>query len=382
MAKTGYLITIYQDINPSSPTYNQLKEEKVYDETACPVSPSTPGNYENQYLTIESLEDSNTIEFGGADGLQKTIQVSKDGGTTWISKTSPNKWKTITLATLNTGDKLLIKGTNTAYSDVNQFNAIIGRKQFIIYGNIMSLISGDNFANNKTLTANYAFRSLFGDTYNYKTLISAENLVLPATTLADGCYSFMFQNCESLTTAPTLPATTLASECYYKMFEGCESLTTAPTLPATTLADSCYNGMFYECTNLTTAPALPVTTLATECYQYMFYGCISLTTAPELPATTLADGCYQYMFGGCTNLKTAPELPATKLADRCYGGMFYKCTKLRYIKCLATDISPKDCTYIWVYKVPNTGTFVKAASMSTWTTGDNGIPKGWTVINE
>ena len=88
------------------------------------------------------------------------------------------------------------------------------------------------------------------------------------------------------------------------------------------------------------------------------------------------------MFGGCTNLKNAPELPATKLADRCYGGMFYKCTKLIYIKCLATDISPKDCTYIWVYKVANTGTFVKAASMPTWTTGDNGIPKGWTVINE
>ena len=382
MAKTGYLITIYQDINPSSPTYNQLKEEKVYDETACPVTPSTPGGYENQYLTIESLEDSNTIEFGGADGLQKTIQVSKDGGTTWISKTSPNKWKTITLATLNTGDKLLIKGTNTAYSDVNQFNAIIGRKQFIIYGNIMSLISGDNFANNKTLTANYAFRSLFGDTNNYKTLISAENLVLPATTLTKGCYSFMFQDCESLTTAPTLPATTLVSECYYKMFEGCKSLTTAPVLPATTLADGCYNGMFYECTNLTTAPALPVTTLATECYQYMFYGCIRLVNAPTLPATTLTDGCYQYMFGGCTNLKNAPELPATKLADRCYGGMFYKCTKLRYIKCLATNISPKDCTYIWVYKVANTGTFVKAASMSTWTTGDNGIPKGWTVINE
>ena len=382
MTKTGYLITIYQDINPSSPTYNQLKEEKVYDETACPVTTPTPGDYEKQYLTIESLEDSNTIEFGGADGLQKTIQVSKDGGTTWISKTSPNKWKTITLATLNTGDKLLIKGTNTAYSDVNQFNAIIGRKQFIIYGNIMSLISGDNFANNKTLTANYAFRSLFGSTYNYKTLISAENLVLPATTLTKGCYSFMFQDCESLETAPTLPATTLASECYYKMFEGCIRLVNAPTLPATTLADSCYNGMFYECTNLTTAPALPVTTLATECYQYMFYGCIRLVNAPTLPATTLATGCYECMFEGCTNLKNAPELPATKLADRCYGGMFYKCTKLNYIKCLATNISPKDCTYIWVYKVANIGTFVKAASITSWTRGDNGIPKGWTVINE
>ena len=350
--------------------------------TDCGYVPPTPVDYENQYLTIESLEDSNKIEFGGADGLQKTIQVSKDGGTTWISKTSPNKWKTITLATLNTGDKLLIKGTNTAYSDVNQNNTIIGRKKFIIYGNIMSLISGDNFVDNKTLTANYTFCSLFGSTYNYETLISAENLVLPATTLTDRCYGFMFQDCESLVNAPTLPATTLADGCYYKMFEGCTSLETAPELPATTLASDCYNGMFYECTKLTTAPALPVTTLASNCYQYMFYGCLRLVNAPTLPATTLANNCYEYMFYGCTNLTTAPVLPATTLSEYCYSAMFYKCTKLNYIKCLATDISATGCTDSWVYKVANTGTFVKAASMTSWTTGDNGIPTGWTVVTE
>lgn len=29
----------------------------------------------------------------------------------------------------------------------------------------------------------------------------------------------------------------------------------------------------------------------------------------------------------------------------------------------------------------STGTFVKAASMNDWTTGENGIPEGWTVEN-
>ena len=29
----------------------------------------------------------------------------------------------------------------------------------------------------------------------------------------------------------------------------------------------------------------------------------------------------------------------------------------------------------------STGTFVKAASMSGWTTGVDGIPRGWTVVN-
>ena len=86
------------------------------------------------------------------------------------------------------------------------------------------------------------------------------------------------------------------------MFYNCSSLTTAPALPATTLANYCYQYMFRGCTSLTTAPALPATTLANYCYAYMFYNCSSLTTAPALPATTLANYCYQYMFSGCRAL--------------------------------------------------------------------------------
>ena len=38
MARTGYLVIIYQDINPSSPTYNQTREERTQDEENCPSS--------------------------------------------------------------------------------------------------------------------------------------------------------------------------------------------------------------------------------------------------------------------------------------------------------------------------------------------------------
>ena len=100
-----------------------------------------------------------------------------------------------------------------------------------------------------------------------------------------------------------------------------------------------------------------------------------------LPATTLASGCYNNMFRDCTSLTTAPELPATKLADRCYQYMFSGCRSLNYIKCLATDISALRCTSNWVSNVASTGTFVKAASMTSWTTGTSGIPTGWTVQN-
>ena len=85
------------------------------------------------------------------------------------------------------------------------------------------------------------------------------------------------------------------------------------------------------------------------------------------------------MFSGCTSLVNAPTLPATTLVLFCYGGMFQGCTSLNYIKCLATDIPDNRCTQEWVRGVASTGTFVKNASMASWTTGTSGIPTGWTV---
>ena len=111
---------------------------------------------------------------------------------------------------------------------------------------------------------------------------------------------------------------TLTDYAFYKLFNNCESLTQAPTLPATTLSTGCYWSMFQRCTSLTTAPELPATTLAPRCYNYMFYICTSLTTAPELPATTLTLRCYTGMFSSCTSLTTAPALPSTALAEYCY----------------------------------------------------------------
>lgn len=124
---------------------------------------------------------------------------------------------------------------------------------------------------------------------------------------------------------------------------------------------------------------LPATALTEYCYQYMFTSCTALTTAPQLPATALATACYQYMFTNCTALTTAPQLPATTLAEGCYAYMFNNCTNLNYIKCHATDISAIICTHQWLDGVAASGTFVKDASMNDWTSGDSGIPTGWTI---
>ena len=74
-------------------------------------------------------------------------------------------------------------------------------------------------------------------------------------------------------------------------------------------------------------------------------------------------------------------LPATKLRKNCYLNMFNGCSSLNYIKCLATDISAKDCTTNWLKSTAKKGTFFKAEGV-TWTEGDSGIPNGWTIKEE
>lgn len=51
--------------------------------------------------------------------------------------------------------------------------------------------------------------------------------------MADYCYSYMFEGCTSLTTAPALPATTLASNCYYRMFYSCRKIKLSSTASGT-----------------------------------------------------------------------------------------------------------------------------------------------------
>ncbi len=143
---------------------------------------------------------------------------------------------------------------------------------------------------------------------------------------------------------------------FCSLFDGCSVLTSAPDLPATKLADNCYSFMFYDCTSLTSAPELKATTLAYQCYYKMFYGCTSLTSAPELKATTLEVSCYDNMFRGCTSLTSAPELKATTLALRCYNYMFSGCTKLSTVTMLAPSdqiLGTISCCYNWLY---NAGT--------------------------
>ena len=308
-----------------------------------------PHTLADEYLTFDILS-SGIISWKSTGYTSSEIPIIsyKINNGDWTETTSSIAG---TSFNVSAGDKVRFKGNNATYGKfTTNYSTFSGSTaSFDIKGNIMSLISGDSFANATTLESAYTFTSLFSNT----NVVSAENLLLPATTLAYNCYSYMFSNCTSLTKAPELPAITLAERCYAYMFNGCTSITTAPDLSATTLVAQCYDNMFRGCTNLVNAPELSATTLADSCYNNMFRGCTSLTTAPELPITTLASGCYNYMFSGCTSLN--------------------------YIKAMFTTTPGSNYTNKWVSGVASSGTFVKNAAASWDVTGVNGIPTGWTV---
>ena len=252
---------------------------------------SQPHDYSQDYLTFVALNNG-TFSFSGTS-TANCLSYSTDSGTTW---SEPARY--ITTPTITNGNTVMWKGNLIpipsngpgTFSATNDFNA---------EGNVMSCLFGDEFSGQTDLTGySYAFNKLFSG--NTK-IISAENLIIPATTLS------------------------------------------------------------------------------TYCYQSMFRGCKGLVTPPKLPATTVINRCYDTMFYGCTSLTTAPELPATTLAVRCYSAMFYGCSSLSSITCLATNISANYCLTTWVFGVAASGTFVKAASMTSWPAGANGIPNNWIV---
>ncbi len=332
--------------------------------------------YAGQYLTFEIVEGGTITWKVTSNDIAKTIEYSINGGN-WNRLTSSTSGASFNVST---GDRVRFRGNNTRYATgIFSYNNFTTTCKFNVIGNIMSLVAGDGFKSATALSSTYVFERLF---YQCSGLLSAEKMVLAATTLTNYCYEGLFYNCSSLNKAPDLPAKTLTDFCYRYMFFGCKSLESAPKLPATTLGKDCYTMMFGECSSLKSAPALPATTMANYCYSSMFQNCTALTTAPQLPATTLASNCYAGMFTGCTALTAAPTLPATTLATRCYSSMFDGCTKLSSITCLATNISATNCLQNWVNNVSSSGTFTKASSMSSWPRGTNGIPQGWTVKNQ
>ena len=276
------------------------------------IEENLPHDYSQDYFTVEALATGTVLY------LQQSaspLQYSLNGGA-WTTYNG-------SISVVN-GDNVRFKGTNNTVKGSTGSSAFRFSNNVNVSGDIMSLLYEDNYIGQTTLSTPSTFSSLF---VQESKLISAANLILPATTLSQGCYSQMFTNCTSLTSVPKLPATTLANYCYSNMFNNCSSL----------------------------------------------------IVAPELPAKILMENCYDSMFSKCSSLIESPELPALILVSNCYKRLFQNCSSLSRITAAFITAPGSSYTSEWVYGVASTGTFVKS-SAATWNvTGTEGVPSGWTV---
>ena len=185
-------------------------------------------NYD-EYFTLEALGEG-TIGYDFNE-QEKTIYYSKNGSS-WA--VLPRNGVTVT-----TGDKIHLKGYNQVYG-----SSILSSTDYNVYGNIMSLVGGDNFQDIKQV-ANGAFSDLFThytQPGNAHDVVDASGLILPAISLGDRCYIRMFYLDRKLIAAPELPATTLAPFCYRNMFGGCTLLNHIKCLATDISASNCtYN---------------------------------------------------------------------------------------------------------------------------------------------
>ena len=189
-------------------------------------------------ITFEITSAGNILWKANNSAYTVTLEYSKDSGQNWTQITSTRGGTSISVST---GETVQFRcGTDGGYDTMSsgspRYNTFSGTTAgFKVKGNIMSLLSKNNFATIDTLQSAYTFYSLFESCTG---LTDASKLILPATTLADGCYKFMFDGCRSLTTAPELPATTLASQCYSSMFRNCTSLNYIKAMFTTTPSNS------------------------------------------------------------------------------------------------------------------------------------------------
>jgi hypothetical protein len=292
-------------------------------------------------LYVEAIEDL-TVSFS-----TNAIQYSLDKAN-WVDLPAATATPTI-----SAGQKVYFKASGLTARSSAGIGTFSMTAPCNVGGNIMSMSHGDDYVNATEITQSYQFYSLFKNAAN---IVSAENLVLPATTLTSYSYGALFYQCTSLT----------------KSFS---------VLPATIVPTWAYSTIFRNCSNLQDAPEILATSIGTYGCKLMFSGCKKLVKAPSaLYAKSPNTSSYESMFSECYILEVAPVIYAETLANYCCSDMFRNCRKLSYIKAMFITEPSSSYTSNWVDGVATSGTFVKNAA-ATWENsfGNSAIPSGWTV---
>ena len=177
-------------------------------------------------LTLVAQADGKiTVTFNGGITLANDIKYTINGGaeqtiaknTSGAYDITVKKGDVVQLYSLNSslGGSTVAgaRGTTRAVDDGAKYINIRPSMKTEIYGNVMSLLKGkDNLESATTIEANNAFYGLFAGAD--KLVNNTERLlVLPATTLTEGCYDNMFSGCKGIEKAPELPAPKLEKGC-------------------------------------------------------------------------------------------------------------------------------------------------------------------------
>ena len=188
-------------------------------------------------LTLVAQADGKiTVTFNNGIILANDIHYTVNGGaeqtiaknTTGAYDITVKKGDVVQLYSINTslggGAVAGARGGTRAVDDGAKYINIRPSMKTEIFGNVMSLLKGkDNLESATTIEANNAFYGLFAGADK---LVNNDErlLVLPATTLTEGCYDNMFSGCKGIEKAPELPAPKLEKNCYQEMFYDCAKL--------------------------------------------------------------------------------------------------------------------------------------------------------------
>lgn len=206
LAQSGNVLTVTSTITALTEGTITITSDNEYNIISAEISVNVVKDFASQYFSMVSLEDDNNVGvyFNGVQlfGDDAYIAWSKDL-VNWTTYTNSNLPSRI-LVPAEEGEIVYWKGYVDYYSNSDSYQAnFYAEKSFYVQGNIMSLLNGDDFITNSEFReGSNGFRNLFrGST----TLVSAENLVLPATVLCNRAYCDMFNSCTNLVNTPVFP---------------------------------------------------------------------------------------------------------------------------------------------------------------------------------
>ena len=296
----------------NSLTYKVIVKKAVSAVALKNADKSTP-------LTLVADEDGKiTVYFNGGITLANDIKYTVNGGTEQtIAKNTEGSYDIV----LKKGDMVQLYSNNTslgggsvagargftrAVAEGSQHINIRPSMKTKIFGNVMSLLKGkDNLESATAIEAPNAFSGLFSGADK---LVNSDDreLVLPATTLKEGCYDNMFSGCKGIEKAPELPAPTLVKDCYSGMFSGCSKLSEVKCLATDVSADGCVKDWLADAgKEAETPPVIEVTKEAQSALKESIPA--TFTTNIAVTKITLEPTALKLMAGETATLKATIE---------------------------------------------------------------------------